>query len=268
MATLRSVNTKFWEDPWVENLNPSEKLLFLYLLTCKYANLAGIYEITLKRICFETGLDNETVSNGLKRFANDKKAYFVEENYILLPNWLKNQNLNANMKKGVQTVFTQLPKRILINVLGNDYQTVLKDYQTILNTLLKYEVEVLEDEVLEVEVEGEVKGGDESPLTPKIDLESRKREFATKVYNEAVRTGHTDQEELKNFYEYWTEHGDNDKKMRFEKEKSFGINRRLGTWFKNVNKFQHNGKSRSNNKEGTSWDKLAEIIHGSFNQEQ
>lgn len=184
MATLRSVNTRFWEDPWVEELTPSEKLLFLYLLTCKYANLAGIYEITIKRISFETGLNNETIRNGLKRFANDKKAYFVEDNYLFLPNWLKNQNLNSNMKKGVQTIFSQLPKDILISVLGNGYQTILKDYQTLLNTLLKYEVEVEVEK--EIEIEEEKEEGflffwDSYHLITgmkKTDLESAKKKWA------------------------------------------------------------------------------------------
>ena len=35
---------------------------------------------------------------------------------------------------------------------------------------------------------------------------------------------------LNDFFQYWTEHGEKDKKMRFEKEKSFGISRRLSTW--------------------------------------
>ena len=37
---------------------------------------------------------------------------------------------------------------------------------------------------------------------------------------------------LSDFFEYWTEHGEKDKKMRFEKEKSFGISRRLSTWLR------------------------------------
>ena len=44
-------------------------------------------------------------------------------------------------------------------------------------------------------------------------------------------------ETLREFFEYWTEHGLNDKKMRVEKEKSFSIPRRLGTWKKNEDKF-------------------------------
>ena len=39
------------------------------------------------------------------------------------------------------------------------------------------------------------------------------------------------------FYKYWTEHGEKDKKMRFEKEKSFGIKQRLDRWKSNKSKF-------------------------------
>lgn len=38
---------------------------------------------------------------------------------------------------------------------------------------------------------------------------------------------------LNDFYQYWTEHGENDKKMRFEKQTSYSIPRRLSTWVKN-----------------------------------
>lgn len=36
---------------------------------------------------------------------------------------------------------------------------------------------------------------------------------------------------LRDFYNYWTEHGTKDKKLRFEKEKTFGIEQRLRTWY-------------------------------------
>jgi len=40
--------------------------------------------------------------------------------------------------------------------------------------------------------------------------------------------------EVRKFYEYWSESGKNDKKLRFEKEKSFNINLRLKRWFFNA----------------------------------
>jgi hypothetical protein len=44
---------------------------------------------------------------------------------------------------------------------------------------------------------------------------------------------------LREFYDYWTEHGVKDKKLRFEKEKTFGIEQRLRTWYnRNPNQYQ------------------------------
>lgn len=54
------------------------------------------------------------------------------------------------------------------------------------------------------------------------------------------------------FIEYWTEHGENDRKMRFEKQASFDIKRRLLTWRNNKIKF--NGKP-------TYEDKLSEYLN-------
>jgi len=43
---------------------------------------------------------------------------------------------------------------------------------------------------------------------------------------------------LNDFYSYWIEHGEKDKKMRFEKEKSFSVSRRLSTWASNDEKWK------------------------------
>jgi hypothetical protein len=49
---------------------------------------------------------------------------------------------------------------------------------------------------------------------------------------------------LNDFYFYWTEHGENDKKLRFEKEKTFGISQRLRTWLsRNPKQYQKEGIS-------------------------
>jgi len=148
---LRSVNTKFWDDPFIENLNPSEKLLFLYLLTNPLSNLLGVYEITIKRICYDTSLTNETVSKGLKRFENEKKAFYFQ-NYIILPNWLKNQRLNSNMKIAVAKEFNALPNELKDNILSNGSEGLQNDskgFETIRECLDKYEIEIEE----EIEIE-------------------------------------------------------------------------------------------------------------------
>ena len=50
MSDTRMIKTKFWDDDYISYLDSVEKLLFLYCLTNPLTNIAGIYEITLKRI--------------------------------------------------------------------------------------------------------------------------------------------------------------------------------------------------------------------------
>jgi phosphoribosyl-ATP pyrophosphohydrolase len=64
----------------------------------------------------------------------------------------------------------------------------------------------------------------------KRNIEERKQEFAQDMVN---FSGMYKREMMVDFYEYWTEHGKNDKKMRFEKQASFDLGRRLKTWERN-----------------------------------
>ena len=51
-------------------------------------------------------------------------------------------------------------------------------------------------------------------------------------------------EELNNFRGYWTERNKNGTKQRWELEKTFELHRRLGTWFKNADKFNTNTSNK------------------------
>ncbi len=46
MAKYRVVNTRFWDDAYVAELSPNEKLIFLYLLTNALTTIGGIYELS------------------------------------------------------------------------------------------------------------------------------------------------------------------------------------------------------------------------------
>ena len=156
---LRSVNTKFWDDTFTAELKPTEKLLFLYLITNPLTKLIGIYEISIRRICFDTGLNEKMVEDGIKRFETVRKAFFIE-NFIILPNWLKHQNLNSNMKKAVIKEFNDLPISLKNIILASNDETVSNDYETILNHLQMIRKE-------EVEVEEEVEDESKSKIRPK-----------------------------------------------------------------------------------------------------
>src|SRR5436309_789071 len=61
MATQRLVNTNFWKDTYIIDLDPTQKLLFLYFLTSPRTSLAGVYEISLREAAFDTGIDRDMV---------------------------------------------------------------------------------------------------------------------------------------------------------------------------------------------------------------
>lgn len=151
MDKLRSVNTKFWQDPFIEDLNPTEKLLFLYLLTNPLGNILGIYEITVKRISYDTGINKETIKKALEGFEKVKKVFYFNE-YIVLSNFLKNQKLNSNMWIGAKKLFLKLPKPLILLTIKNGlegFESLWKD----LEDFEKYESEIEDEKEVEDEDE-------------------------------------------------------------------------------------------------------------------
>ena len=178
MEKLRSVNTKFWDDAFISELTPSEKLLFLYLITNPLTNLLGAYEITLRRISFDTGLDSKTIRNGFERFQRVGKAFFID-NFIILPNWLKNQRLNPNMKIAVEREFTNLPKDLINKINENDSEGLPNGYATITEWFDK--------------LKGKLKGKEEDEDSDHFDFNS--------FYNEQIKTNQ-DGDKIKIYTEF------------------------------------------------------------------
>ena len=63
------------------------------------------------------------------------------------------------------------------------------------------------------------------------DIKARQLAFKNSLWNKFKNDYNA--KTLEAFYLYWTEHGDDDKKMRFEKQKSFSVSLRLKNWAKN-----------------------------------
>lgn len=122
MSTQRYIDTSFWDDSWVQELDPSEKLLYIYLLTNPLTNIAGVMELTTKRICFDTGFNSDTVGHILAKFEKAKKVYKYN-NYIIIRNFPKHQQLeNDKIVKGIASILSKLPDDVLNYLEEIDYQ--------------------------------------------------------------------------------------------------------------------------------------------------
>lgn len=113
MAKNRYVNTKFWSDNYISRLNKDEKLLFLYLLTNERTTIAGIYELPVRYMAIETGMDEEDVERILKKFSRDKKASYTD-GWVVISNFIKYQEVNKSPKirQGIDNILENIPDKI------------------------------------------------------------------------------------------------------------------------------------------------------------
>src|SRR3990167_5066439 len=102
MAKKRYITTEFWRDSFIDDLDPIEKLLFLYLICNPATNLCGIYQLPLRIIASDTGIDSRALENIFSKFGKKSRAYYVD-GWVILPNAPKHQQIeNPKIVEGIK----------------------------------------------------------------------------------------------------------------------------------------------------------------------
>jgi hypothetical protein len=186
---LRSINTKFWDDSYVIDLVPNEKLLFLYLLTNPLTNLAGVYEITFKKISFDTGLELKDIKEVFSKFEKDKKIIY-SNGFIIIKNFLKNQSCNDTMLKNVEKTVNQLPsniKKFYIDFVKPSiaYHSLSISCDNLRE--IESESEIEKEDEIEKEMEGESKGEGKQKAVSKPNTKKNNKGLSLikDVYNQS-----------------------------------------------------------------------------------
>ncbi len=106
------ISTAFWSDPWVvDELNPLDRYLFLYFLTNERTNLAGIYELSVRTMANETGIEQEEIKRMLMRL---ESRVIYENGWVMLRKAIKHQNFNSpKIKQGIEDILKQVPQELL-----------------------------------------------------------------------------------------------------------------------------------------------------------
>jgi hypothetical protein len=113
MSKYQTLNSEFWSDDYSANLDPIEKLLFIYLLTNSHSNIAGAYQLPIKTMAVETGIDRDMVAKIIGRFVADKKLLF-QNGWIAVRNKYKYNNLeNPKIKVGVDFILKSCPSFVI-----------------------------------------------------------------------------------------------------------------------------------------------------------
>jgi len=123
MATNRYISTSFWDDEWIQTLDPSEKLLYLYYMTNPLTNIAGIYKVTQRRVSFDTGFTNDTIGHIMAKFEKAGKVFRFQE-WVILPNWTKYQKVGEkdNNRKGIDAILKVIPDNIYEYAIKSGYK--------------------------------------------------------------------------------------------------------------------------------------------------
>jgi len=89
MAIYRNVHMSFWTDRKVlDEFNATEKYLYIYLLTNPQTNLSGCYEISMRQVAFETGLEQKKIKATLKSLTEKNVVSYCETTgEVLIIHW-------------------------------------------------------------------------------------------------------------------------------------------------------------------------------------
>jgi len=125
MPKNRAISDRFWYDSYISELESTQKLLFLYLLTNQFITLTGIYEIPIRNISFDTGIPIADVTKYMEKFDRDTKIHYVS-GHIIIRNWSKYTSYNVgpvrtyayNQIKNLPTPIWEKHRDIIDNLLS------------------------------------------------------------------------------------------------------------------------------------------------------
>jgi hypothetical protein len=118
MAKNRFINTRFWNDGFISSLLPLDRYLFLYFLTNEHSNIAGIYEVPMRTILHETGMNQDQVVRALKRF--DGKIHYID-GWVYIKNFQRHQNQRSPLvQKGIKAEMESVPESVIKKISAID----------------------------------------------------------------------------------------------------------------------------------------------------
>lgn len=237
----RYIDTHFWKDNYIVELDPSEKLLFLYLLSNPHANIAWIYEISIREISFDTWFDKDLILRLLDRFSKDNKIHYIQW-YIYLVNSIKHQKINPSIKKWIEIIVKSIKSDFWQELAKNDkLYTGCIQALTYININYNNNININSNEDLE---KSSPKDETSSSLWKKEEIffkdllkENFKEDFIKKIKEKYEISPGELKVEVELFIIHWTEKNPGWRKEKWQMQKTFDIQKRFYTWMANNRKW-------------------------------
>lgn len=121
MAGYRQIHTQIWKDEWFIELEPDEKLFFVYLFSNDLASISGLYKIPVRVMANETGIPKDRIEDMLTKFQSDGKVYYGDGT-LFIKNMMKfHKNASPKTQEKVLKDIESIPdneiKRVCIQYL-------------------------------------------------------------------------------------------------------------------------------------------------------
>ncbi len=139
MANYRPVKTSFWDDEYVLELKPDEKLMYLFLITNSNTKLCGIYKLSIGYAYRMTSISKSRVVEIIQKFIRDHKINYVQD-WVYVKNCAKHQSASPTIKIGIERELKEIPLEIKETLYGMDTISVGID-----KPILKLELELKPD---------------------------------------------------------------------------------------------------------------------------
>jgi hypothetical protein len=130
----RSISTSFVTDPEVERMSHNVKTLFAFLLFVPENNMAGVYEITTRKLSFYLDLPEPEVCSALEALLVAGKVFRFKD-WIAIKNHIKNQKIsNGNMAIAIVKDLCRAPKEVKLWLFYKNDETTLEPWITLILT--------------------------------------------------------------------------------------------------------------------------------------
>ena len=131
MAEYRTLRMSFWNDPYVEQLGPEGRLLYLYLITCPHTNSLGVLEVSTRRVSYETGLAPEVVEELLAEA--ERAGKLVKDGTVLwLVNFVRHQaSTSPRLVQSLRGLWRRLSSERIREAALRRYPELLAERDTV-----------------------------------------------------------------------------------------------------------------------------------------
>lgn len=108
----RIIQTRFYDDEFVGELDLYGQHLYMYLLTCQYINISGIFQLTPKKIQFESKLTEHQYASAVSQLTPKVRFY---KGWVYVINALKNNNYikSGDNKVAYEKELEKVPEEVL-----------------------------------------------------------------------------------------------------------------------------------------------------------